>query len=328
MDLYFKMRCRKNNLSFATINNCAALKNTGKHLLIVLMVIMVSGLLSCEGYKNCIKGDGVYVTEMRVVNESFDGVEVEGSFNVYIKKDTIVSIEIDADENLLPNIFTRVRGGNLVIDNDNQCFTTKRTPRINISTPYIDELILNGSGILECDSMDADNAIVVLSGSGEIYVGDIYSGNVEIILDGSGIITVPVVTTETTEIRLEGSGEILIKDIVANTIDIDHESSGSIEVDKINAHKVWANLDGSGEIQLEGDADVCDLQIKGSGNIKAFRLYHSDCDAYISGSGTIYVFVYDYLSVDITGSGFVYFRGNPAITLIGDTSPHQVIPND
>jgi hypothetical protein len=236
---------------------------------------------------------------------------------------------VDADSNIIPYVFTRVRSNRLVIDNDDHCFKTTRSIRVNISTPYVDELIFDGSGLIDCDSIYAENVLIEMNGSGGIDVGVINSISSDIYLDGSGYITMNEVTTENIDINLDGSGEMVMEDIYAtNRINIDHEASGSVKLYTIDARHVDATLDGSGEIQLEGDADISDLTIKGSGNIKAFRFYHSDCRAVISGSGTIYVFVYDYLSADITGSGYVFFRGNPVITLIGGTPTEQVVPNN
>jgi len=292
---------------------------------ILLFAIM---LVSCDGFRNCIKGDGNIASETRIVEGNFHGVEVDGSFEVFIRKSTETNIRIEADSNILPYVFTRLRSGRLVIDNDKQCFKTNRSIRVYITTPFVDELILDGSGTLECDSIDADNVLVELNGSGIIYVDVIYSGLSEVFLDGSGYITLNEVTTESFDVLLDGSGEIVVEDVLTNDINLDHEGSGSIICYRIDAHQLTANLDGSGIIQLEGDVDRTDLSITGSGNIKAFRLYQSDCDAFISGSGTIYVFVYDYLFADITSSGYIFFRGNPVVTLIDDTPSEQVVPNN
>ncbi len=77
-------------------------------------------------------------------------------------------------------------------------------------------------------------------------------------------------------------------------------------------HSKWTStLTGSGEIELWGIAQVGDLNISGSGKIKALHLEQDECSASITGSGDMYVFVYDYLDVNITGSGNIFYRGNP-----------------
>jgi hypothetical protein len=74
-----------------------------------------------------------------------------------------------------------------------------------------------------------------------------------------------------------------------------------------------ASLAGSGEIELWGIVGEGDLDISGSGKIKAFHLEQDKCHVSITGSGDMYVFVYDYLDAYISGSGNIYYRGNPLI---------------
>jgi len=290
----------------------------------ILLAIAVITNFSCNKFDNCIKGDGNYITETRIVSGSFSGIEMDGSFNVFVTKDTVTYIEVEADSNLMPFIITRVRSNRLLLDNEEKCLKSRRSINVYVSMPFINQVLHDGSGIIEVDTIDADEAEIELNGSGEIYVDWIYTEFSDVSLDGSGRIIMDVVTSPIFDIHHDGSGSILIEDILANSIDVNLDGSGNIEIYRIDAHHVSAGIKGSGYIKMEGYANNSDLKITGSGNIKAQRLYLDECDAYISGSGTIYVFVYDELTIDIPGSGMVFYDGNPKIYLIGYTDFDQV----
>ena len=301
------------------------MKQALKSIAIGLVIITFS---SCgDGFRNCIKGDGHYISETRIISEPFIGVELDGSFNVYINSDTVQSVIVDADSNIIPYIITRVRSNRLLIDSDKKCFRTKKSIDIYVTIPEVEEIIHNGSGIIECNEMETQEAVVELNGSGEIFVDLIYSDDARIMHDGSGIININYLDTYNEAfVSLDGSGKVDIERVKTYTLTIEHDGSGEVNMYKIDANYISAILDGSGSIELEGDAGQSDLKLTGSGNIDAFRLYQDVCDAYISGSGSIYVFVIDDLYAEVPGSGVIYFKGSPRIFYSGSTSHNKVIP--
>jgi len=115
-------------------------------------------------------------------------------------------------------------------------------------------------------------------------------------------------------IALEGSGVIFCDYlIIVNYLKIELTGSGIIDLKDIDAYEIDVLLSGSGEIDLWGVVGEGDLDISGSGKIKAYHLEQDKCYASITGSGDMYVFVYDYLDAHISGSGNIFYRGNPLI---------------
>jgi len=127
-------------------------------------------------------------------------------------------------------------------------------------------------------------------------------------------ITVYVHTTEVFYVSLEGSG-IIYSDypIFVDYLRVELTGSGAIDLREIDTPEMDVLLSGSGDIDLWGIASIGDLNISGSGKIKAFHLEQDECYASITGSGDMYVFVYDYLDANITGSGNIFYKGNPQI---------------
>ncbi len=112
-------------------------------------------------------------------------------------------------------------------------------------------------------------------------------------------------------VTLNGSGSITSGHFEANDVFVGLSGSGSISCG-FSANTFKANVSGSGKINVSGDADQSTLEVDGSGRIDALDLTQNHCFAKISGSGKIYTFVNDLLDVRISGSGTVYYQGNPA----------------
>lgn len=75
------------------------------------------------------------------------------------------------------------------------------------------------------------------------------------------------------------------------------------------------NISGSGKIFIENlIATDFDADISGSGEILAFGLRCFNADIDISGSGITETFIQDHLRARISGSGTIYYRGNPTVS--------------
>jgi len=240
----------------------------------IVMIAIAVSLFSCRGYLwNCI--DGYKTVEYRYL-EDFDEVTVTGDYDVYINQANDYEILIEADENLLPYVVTDVSGDKLKIKNyENRCLDPTGSIDIYITMPEINKLKLTGSGLIVCDSLDANDLEVELIGSGDIELG-------------------------------YGSSYIFIRD----ELKIENAGSGNIFID-LEADVVEVDLIGSGDIVLEGNADESDLYIAGSGDIESEDLVVDECEAKIIGSGDMFVYVNRVLDVKIAGSGDLYYYGNP-----------------
>jgi hypothetical protein len=125
-------------------------------------------------------------------------------------------------------------------------------------------------------------------------------------------IIVTVYTPYVDGIELNGSGYVSAYDLYLDELSIRLNGSGEIIADA-DALNINATITGSGIIELSGITETTNLNISGSGQIKAFSLNQRRCYANISGSGNMYVRVSDLLDAVISGSGNIYYRGNPNV---------------
>jgi hypothetical protein len=89
--------------------------------------------------------------------------------------------------------------------------------------------------------------------------------------------------------------------------------SGKVNCDGLHTDELSLYLDGSGEMGLNGVAGNAEYNILGSGHIQGGEMITDTCSCYISGSGRIDTRVNNLLNVTITGSGMVYYFGNPVV---------------
>jgi hypothetical protein len=218
---------------------------------------------SCEPF--CTEGNGIIKSEQRLVAE-FTGVENSTSFDVDITADTVFSVEVTADENILPLINTSVRGNTLVIEtNYNNCINNA-TVNIDIHMPVLEYLELNGSGNVDAYNFFSSDMEVRNSGSGNIDMVDISVINtIELKLSGSGKISVTGKAREG-DYSLSGSGDIKARDILVDDCYVNNSGSGDIEC--FAYLLLDATVSGSGDILYFGNPEQVVPHDSGSGDIR------------------------------------------------------------
>ena len=224
----------------------------------IIKIAFLAGLTlmayACENSWNCLRGNGVAGEETRDISP-FTGVVSEGEFDVFIVPDSSFSVKLEADENLIQYIRTRINGNTLIVDQGTRkCLRSDMPIRITVYMPQVEYLNLTGSGMITGDNIESD------------------------------------------ELRVELTG------------------SGLIDLRGLNVGLLDALITGSGEMIFWGEAVDADLDITGSGEVKAFHLGTVNCIASISGSGNMQVKVEKNLTAYISGSGSIFYQGNPSVS--------------
>lgn len=148
------------------------------------------------------------------------------------------------------------------------------------------------------------------------------------IVEKSGSLNFYITMPDIVVLKTSGSGKIYSPDTLNCTnLELSISGSGDIDICTNVSGTLDATISGSGNIELNGSCNNEHLTISGSGDVKAFYMNASDCHTKISGSGNLKVFVSKSLWVDISGSGNVYYRGNPVIESV-DISGSGSLIND
>lgn len=262
------------------------MKTFNIRLIIILGVLSSLMLTSCEDlWDRCIEGNGDRRIEHRTL-EPFSRIEVNGDFEVQIDTGYGPDAIVETDENLIDLVVTHVSGDKLIIETRNdRCLEPSRPIEITVGTRELEEITLNGSGLVYCYGLTTERLSVNLAGSGQIECNNVTATSAEIELEGSGFIKCDLIA-ESVETNLEGSGEIkLLGDCISANYD----------------------LVGSGRIKAsQCDTENCTIRISGSGVAEA-RVYNA-LDVTIIGSGIVYYTGDPSLVTYISGSGRVVER--------------------
>jgi hypothetical protein len=128
-----------------------------------------------------------------------------------------------------------------------------------------------------------------LSGNGDMNIGGPYSAqNLSVMLSGSGnIYFQTAAVTEKIDAKVSGSGNISILDGSAINEDLDITGSGNIELGGVVVQNATTHTSGSGDMKLSVSKKL-DVNISGSGSV----FYHGNpiISTHISGSGRVIPF--------------------------------------
>ena len=234
-----------------------------------------------------VRGTGPVIVEERPLPD-FSKLDFLGEGNVNIQVGEQPGVRVEAQENLLAYLETRVEGDTLRISTRNgvNLYSTEQI-RFYVTVDELDFIRLSGSGNIYTEALSADWFEASLIGSGDIRMDA---------LDAERLV-----------LRLGGSG--------------------NIELDEVNAGEINADIIGSGNIRVQGGAaDTQEIQITGSGNYDAGDLPGRIADVKIPGSGSVTLRVSDQLSITIYGSGDVRYYGSPIVeqTVVGSGSVRQL----
>jgi hypothetical protein len=212
-------------------------------VLVVLRLLV--GLVAAVLITSCgtTVGSGTPATETRPVAD-FTAVELATSGVVFIEQSGWASLEIDADDNILPLLTSDVWEGTLVLD------------------------VVAGSTITYDQPVEyrltvADLEGVALTGSGDVTALGIAADTFWVELDGSGSVTVSG-TADEQSVGLGGAGDVDGSELAGRAATVDISGSGTVTVGVDEALDV--DISGSGTVIYLGDPAVTE-SISGSGEV-------------------------------------------------------------
>jgi len=114
------------------------------------------------------------------------------------------------------------------------------------------------------------------------------------------------------EVNTTGSADIVLTDVLKNAqkIDMSVTGSGSIK-GAVDAPAISIDISGSGNAKLQGKTRDFNCSVTGSGDADCSGLQSENTTVDVSGSGNAHVFASVNLHATVTGSGDVFYHGNP-----------------
>ncbi len=206
--------------------------------------------------------------DRRKVNVSgFEGVNLGGSGNVYIRQGSTFSVEFSGSDELFEEMKFDVRGNTLNIGRKNNSWwsSSKGRYEVYITMPSLEKLGVSGSGNLEVEgTFKTDDLDISVSGSGEIQLA-VNSADVDVSVSGSGKVQVSG-TGRNMICHISGSGKVDGKDFKVENVDAHISGSGSVYIHATES--IESRISGSGSVYYTGEPKKLNNNSSGSGKIR------------------------------------------------------------
>jgi hypothetical protein len=211
------------------------------------------------------RGSGNVISETREVS-GFEAIDVEYPAEVFISQGSSESLEIEAEDNLLPNLKTQVRNGKLEIfyrREGGKHVNPTKTVRITIVVKDLTDVNFSSAGEITIEKLKTDNLDASLSGAGNLNLEDVELNGLQVSLSGAGSLNASG-TADDLDVSISGFGDFKGADLHSQDAQVSISGAGSATawVD----HDLSAQISGAGSIRYYGDASVT-KQISGVGGI-------------------------------------------------------------
>lgn len=213
-----------------------------------------------------IKGNGNIQKENRNIS-TFSGIESRGIFEVDVVWAATPAVSVEADENLLPHIVTKISGSTLVITSDNYGISSSRKIQVHVAMPTITDIKLTGSGNLTAHGEFSNSGTTKLAihGSGNIKFGFASINKLDASVSGSGNLELKEGKVDNLNATVSGSGNINAYDVVSNSVKAKTSGSGDVKVNATQSLEAWST--GSGNVYYKGGATNINMHSTGSGKV-------------------------------------------------------------
>jgi hypothetical protein len=114
-------------------------------------------------------------------------------------------------------------------------------------------------------------------------------------------------------ILINGSAKLKCDSLFrTDKLTINSEDAGSISFNA-DIEDLEVNVEGSGSVKLKGRTNNFKIDMESAGSIEAIELLSKNVDFNVSGAGTVEVNVSENLNGEASGSGKLFYKGNPRI---------------
>jgi hypothetical protein len=197
-----------------------------------LVFLILGGVLALT-MAGCTTGEGQVMSETRDVG-AFTRIEVSGGISgVTVHIGQGPSLEVRAQENILPLISTEVEADTLVITGTTASFTTSQGIEVVVVTPTLDEISMDAGSQGQIDGVDAPSLTIVLDGGSQLTVTGVARN---VVLEASGGSTANLEDLSASSVTLNVSGG----------------SSATVQA----SEEVGGSASGESRVTVFGDAQV------------------------------------------------------------------------
>jgi carbon monoxide dehydrogenase subunit G len=194
-------------------------------------------------------GSGKTASETRSVGD-FQAIKSAGSMDLVVKQGAQTSVQVSADDNLLPLLETVVEGSG---DNATLHVRWKRGESIH------------HRGDVKISIVTSKLSLVSAAGSGDILVQGFQTPALQVAVAGSGNAKLDNLSTDDLGIRISGSGDVAGQGRAAK-MKVNIAGSGSVKLTELKSDDVSVSIAGSGDAAVNAEKTLS-VSIAGSGDV-------------------------------------------------------------
>lgn len=236
-------------------------------LKISLLLIVVFLLSACSlPFISVVRGSGNLETETRDVS-GFSKITLNGAGQLIITQGSTESLEIQAEDNVLPKLISEVKGDTLVLGYEEHTWRRSVIPteKIVYTLTVIDltEFTFNGAGDLQMEMLETSSLELNVNGAGNIVIGSLMADDLSVTISGTGSVQIAG-EVESQSINIEGAGNYQSGDLQSQTASIQVDGLGNSTLWVINSIDITIN--GAGSVDYYGTPNVTQ-DINGLGDV-------------------------------------------------------------
>jgi Putative auto-transporter adhesin, head GIN domain len=198
-------------------------------------------------------GSGNIVTETRKTG-SFDAISVGGSFEVEVKMGDAVSVIVEADDNIMKYIETRVSGNTLKISTEGMHSYSDIHMKVYVTVPALSKISAAASADVVAENILTSNSKLTFKASSSASIkAEVNAPEIETDASSSATITLTG-KTKTHKTEASSSAEIKAFELLSENTTAHASSSANIEVHA--SVNLDAKASSSGSVDYKGAAAV------------------------------------------------------------------------
>ena len=218
-------------------------------------------------FNGSVSGSGVVVSQTREVAD-FQSVVINFPVELTIQQADTTTLKVEAEDNLLPQLATRVSNGTLTIENNQPDWTRRVNPtrpvKITVTVKDLQQVDFPSAGTLTIKNMKTNALQISISGAGTVDL-ELTAHTLNVNLSGAGNITASG-SVDSLNTDISGLGSFAGADLVNQNADITISGAGSATVWTKNRLNV--DISGTGSVKYYGSPSVT-RNISGLGSVNS-----------------------------------------------------------
>ena len=201
-----------------------------KKISIAFIILLTVTLSSCimDGLNQGITGNGNVLEETRDLS-GFDRIHISSGIDVLLSEGEDFGVRVEADENLMEVIETKLTGSTLEVGTDKVNIRSAKSRKVHVTMPELKVLKISSAG--DCygqTPFHCGDLRISISSAGDLKI-EVDAKRIDLDMSSSGDARISG-SAEEFKVNISSAGDLHAFDLVAGRVDVDVSSAGDARV--------------------------------------------------------------------------------------------------